>query len=424
MEDVRMRTITILLAILLTGMLQADQLSESGFLQYLKESFSRSDEDINEVLVDECALFLRTFPTSTNNPDILFILASIHEQENSYTQAMIYYLEILRLYPGGPKSGEARDAVRAILQQKAKRTFESVAQKINDFLNDSTFQSSLSDRFHRYLAFMVELNHPDLNPLLIERLIYYLHTFDQDVRYPDQILFWLGDLYRKQRDWLEAMMTYEKILYIKPESLLASEILYNLAQLQYNEMSRYQEARDNFVRLITDFPEKEISGDGQFYLAELYQYKLDNFSDALTNYRLLVEAYPENTHAVEALKRIAEIHYDADRYEQAIEIYDEIYQRYRTHPYAPESLIEIEAIYRRKFDDYQRAAETLQKYAESYPEREDAPERYYDAAEMYREDLKNKEKSIEILNAIIQKFPDSSYAEKAKEDIAEMDQEK
>ncbi len=414
----------ILLVMLLIGMGQADQLSESGFLNYLKESFTRNDEDINEVLVDECVLFLRTFPTSANNPEVLYILARIHEREDRYAQAVIYYAEILHLYPGSPRCGEARDAVQAILQQKAERTFESAAQKINDFLDGNTFENSLSDRFHNYLAFMYELNHPDLNPFLIERLIYYLHTFDQDVRHPDQVLFWLGDLYRRQRDWLEAMMSYEKILYIKPESMLASEILYNLAQLQYNEMDRYLEARDNFIRLITDFPEKEIAGDAQFYLAELYQRKLDNSNEALTNYRLLIEAYPENTHAVEALKRIAEIYYDADRYEQAIDTYNEIFQRYRTHPYASEALIEIETIYRRKFDDYQRAAETLQKYAESFPELEDAPERYYDAAEMYRDDLNNKEKSIEILNAIIQKFSASPYAEKAREDIAEIEQEK
>lgn len=410
----------LIIALLFTGLVQADQLSESGFLHYLKDSFARNDDDINERLIGECALFLSTFPQSADAPDVLFIRARIHDQEKQYMRAVINYLQLLRLYPEAEITGEAQAALRLILQEKDSRTFRDYVQRIDDYLAEKPPATSLSGRFYNFLAFLHELGHPGIDPYLIEQMIFYIHTFDQDVRNPDQILLWTAGLYQKERDWLEAMMAYDKLIYLKPESALVPEVIFSLGMLQYTEMRRYNEARDNFIRLITDYPEKEITGDAQFFLGELYQRRLDDTDEALTNYRLLIEAYPENKYAVEALRRIAEIHYDADRYEKAISVYEEIYDDYRTAPFAPEALKEIETIYRRKFNDYARAAETLQKYADTYPEREDAPEIYYDAAEMYLEELNNREKALELLRVIIEKYPQSRYAEKAKNDIAEL----
>ncbi len=411
----------LIMLVLLAGLLPADQLSESGFLNYLRESYARNDEDINELLISDCQRFMGTFPQSPNMPEVEYILARIYDQDGQYFRAFIHYQEILWLYPGAAINPEVEKAGKQIMTEKEARAFESFVQKIDDGLAGKPAAGSLSGRFYNYVKFLYELDHPDINPLLIDRIFFYLHTFDQDVTNPDQLLFWIAGLYRMQRDWLEAMMTYEKLICIKPESALVPEVIFELGYIQYSEMGRHNEARDNFIRLITDYPEKEIAGDAQFYLGELYQRKLDDPAEALTNYRLLIEAYPQNSHAVEALRRMAEIHYDADRYEKAIETYEEIYDDYRSDAYTPEALIEIEDIYRSKLRDYRRAAETLTKYSDTYPNREDAAEMYYDAAEMYREELNDKETAIRVLKAIIEKYPESRYAEKAKEDIAEME---
>jgi TolA-binding protein len=405
----------------MAGLLPADQLSESGFLHYLRESFARNDEDINELLIVDCQRFMRTFPQSQNMPDAEYILARIYDQDGQYFRAFVHYQEILWLYPSAAINPEVEKAGKRIIAEKETRAFESFVQKIDEGLAGRPAESSLSGRYFNYVKFLYELDHPDINPLLIDRIVFYLHTFDQDVINPDQLLFWMASLYRKQRDWLEAMMTYEKLIFIKPESALVPEVIFELGYIQYSEMGRHDEARNNFIRLITDYPEKEISGDAQFYLGELYQRKLDDPAEALTNYRLLIEAFPQNSHAVEALRRMAEIHYDADRYEMAIRIYEEIYDDYRSDPFAPEALIEIEDIYRSKLKDYRRAAETLLKYSDTYPNREDAAEMYYDAAEMYREELNDKETATRVLKAIVDKYPESRYAEKAKDDLAEME---
>ncbi len=176
----------IILNILFIGLLQADQLSESGVLHYLKENFARKDKEINERLPDECAQFLRTFSRSADTPEVLFILGRIFDQDEEYIPALIRYMELKRVYPGHPRSGEVDEFIRMILQNKAVRTFESHAQKINDYLAGTAFESSISGRFYKYLSFLYELDHPDINPILNDLLIFYLHTFDQDVQNPDQ----------------------------------------------------------------------------------------------------------------------------------------------------------------------------------------------------------------------------------------------
>jgi TolA-binding protein len=411
----------ILIITVLAGLLHADQLSESGFLLYLKDSFERHDKKINELLPNECRLYLRTFPGSANIPVVLNILARVYDQDGSYIKAFVYYLEIVRLYPQAEATGDALDAIRYILQKKATGDFEGYTSKITAYLSTNVSESTLSGRFRSYLEFLHTLNHEDINPLLIDQLIFYIHTFDQDVESLDELLYWTAGLYKMQRDRVEAMMAYEKILYLKPESPLIPQVLFDLAWLQYNDMDRYTEARDNFIHLITDYPDKEVTGDAQFYLAELYQKKLDKPGEAMTNYELLIQAYPTNKHAVEALKRMAVMHYDADEFEKAISVYEEIFDKYKTDPFAPEALSEIENIYRKKFNDYGRAAETLLKLADSYPDREETPEVYYDAADMYREELNDPQRAKQILNVIIEKYPDSRYAGKAKDDIQDME---
>ena len=77
----------------LTGLLYADQLSESGLLLYLKDSFDRHDDKINERLPEECRLYLGTFPRSANIPEVLNILGRVYDQDGSYIKAFVYYLD-------------------------------------------------------------------------------------------------------------------------------------------------------------------------------------------------------------------------------------------------------------------------------------------------------------------------------------------
>ena len=117
--------------------------------------------------------------------------------------------------------------------------------------------------------------------------------------------------------------------------------LFQTGFLQYEETGDYQMAKDTFVSLIAAHPETPVAGEAQFYLAELYEEKLDNPDEAVANYRVLVETYPDNKFAVEALKRVAEIMDDKERYEESIASYHQIFELYPKNTFAPEALLEI-----------------------------------------------------------------------------------
>ena len=218
-----------------------------------------------------------------------------------------------------------------------------------------------------------------------------MRGYTKEAKNVDQLYFWIGDIYSKLSDEHQAIFSYKRIQFLAPQSILIPQALFQIGYLQYEETGEYEKAKDTFVSLIAAHPETPIAGDAQFYLAELYEKKLDNPDEAVANYRVLVETYPDNKYAVEALKRVAEIMADKERYEESIASYHQIFELYPKSEYAPEAVLEMESIYRKKMENYEKAIEILKLYSSQYPQREDASERLYDAAEIYADDLNNKQ---------------------------------
>ena len=138
---------------------------------------------------------------------------------------------------------------------------------------------------------------------------------------------------------------------------------------------------------------------------------------------MLVETYPESKNAVEALKRVAEIRYKEDNYEEAIASYYQIYELYPDNSYVSNALDEIEKIYSKKLKLYEKSIEVLILYANHYPDSEIAPQKLYRAAELYKDELKNKQAAIDLYHKIINKYPDSRSAVRAKIAIESLSKE-
>jgi len=406
----------LILTIFTLGITNA-QINENSFFSYLQKSFTNKTSDENEFLVKQFEIFLNTFPSSSHGDECYYYLGQIKIEERDYFDALSCYVKIRYLYPKSSRLVDAKNAWTQIVNDHESRSFEGIAKEFLSNLNDIKPANDLMTAYFEYLLLMHESKVEDYNRILLSDINYYLLNFATKVQNTDQCLFWLGEIYEKQRDWDESLLSYKKLLELTPQSSLIPQTLFRIAYLQYSEKSEAKKAKESFVQLITSYSENDAAGDAQFYLAELFDKELDDKKEAIANYRLVVETYPKNKHSVEALKRVAEILEKDDKYEEAIASYYQIVELYPDDPFAPGALMEIKDLYLRKLKNYDKAIETLKFYAKQYSQKEDAAEMLFDAADIYEDDLKNKQAAIDTYNQVRNDFPGTKYAEKAKDRI-------
>ena len=399
------------------------QLDEPKYYTYLHESFSRQDNDIYDYLIDEFNLYLKTFPDSPNSDEALYMLGSLYMAERDYMEAFGTFIKIKFMYPQSARITDCATAINDIINNKESRTFEDHKIKIDQLMAESPENTTPSAAYYSCLEFLYQLHVENLNKFLIGEINNYVHSHTDKSGKKDLLFMWLGDLHEKERDWKKAIYTYNKITHLFPESILVPDVLFKRGYILYKEERSYDQAREAFIRVLTDYPQINSAGEAQFYLAEMYQEKLDNPQEAITNYQLLIESYPDNWHAVEALKRVAEIHDDAERYQEAINTYYQIYELYPDKEYTPDALLEIRTLYRSELKNYEKAIEILKLFATQYAQREDAAQRLFEAGEIYEDDLQRIQAAIDTYHEVKNKFPASKYARRAQDRIEDLSTE-
>lgn len=137
-----------------------------------------------------------------------------------------------------------------------------------------------------------------------------------------------------QKDNIEAAADLFREVTIQfPDSPLAAEALYELAEIHYLNRRDAEAAHTLLLEILTDYRTSAASTDAQRLLARLYETELDDPEKALSQYRALldVEESPERRRST--LLSMAECYYRMDRLDKALEIYREVIHL----PYDPET---------------------------------------------------------------------------------------
>lgn len=257
----------LILTILLFSSLYA-QIPEPGTFQYLKETFSKRNSDVMDYLMGEYNQYLLTFWDSPNADEVQFMLGQIYEDESMYAEAFLSYLKVKFIHPNSDRRNDAVSNLNQIIHNKDEGTFIEKRKDIDELVSQTLTFADRNTAYYDYIKFVFELNIEDLNEILLKDINTYTIIYAKDVKNADQLYFWTGSLYKKSSDWYQAVLAYEKIKYIAPESLLIPQALFQIALIQYQETGQYTEAKDSFVSLIAAHPDLSVAGDAQFYLAD------------------------------------------------------------------------------------------------------------------------------------------------------------
>jgi TolA-binding protein len=422
--EIKMKNLTLLLIIVFVfNTVVFAQVEESKYFEYLKTTYANKSGDETDFLITQFNEYLDSFPLSQHNDEIYYMLGEMYKNDRSYFKALVNYLKVIYLYSASAKAEEAKTNITQIVKDHEERSFEDIQSEFLAKIKEAKSSANASKSFFEYLMFIKSHKLDDLNEILISEIGYYLKYFGDKATNADQALFWQGELFQAEKDWTEASLSYKKLSSLFPNSMLIPQVIYNTALIEYQELSKPKAAKESFVQLISNYAESEFSGNSQFYLGELYEKEFRDNKEAISNYRLLVETYPANQFSVEALKRVAELLLDEEKYEEAIASYYQIVELYPQDEFSTEALVEIKDIYVRRLENHLKAIETLIFFANQYKSHEDAAEHLYDAAEIYYDDLNNKQAAIDTYHQVINDFSDSKYAEWAKDKIEDLSEE-
>lgn len=396
------------------------QIDEQAYYAFLHEIYARHDDDLYDYLVEESRRYLLLFPTSAAADEVYYILGETYSASRDYDEALCNYLKLKLFYPASARSADASSRISKLLTDDVSGKISEQKDAIINYINTTSFSGTSQENYYTYLNFLYDLKLDALSAIVIEDIEYYLQIFGKSSKYNDQILFWLADLYSRERQWKRSVQTCKLIIRLYPESPLIPNILYHQAGILYHEENDYSQARDTYILILTNHPESEPAGNAQFFLAEIYQKEYDNPEEAIDNYRLLIETYPQNQNTVEAFKRIAGLYMDQEKYQEAIETWYQLFEIYPGDPFTPEALIEIKDIYTDKLKNFTEAIKILKLFVTQYTDHPDAPEYLFEAGEIYEDELNEKQNAIDVFHEVRNKYPDSRYAEKALDHIEDL----
>jgi len=241
----------------------------------------------------------------------------------------------------------------------------------------------------------------------------------------------LGDCYRKIEDWNRAIEIYKNLVIDDP--ILTDYSLFHLAET-YRLKGENHESTATYKQITENFPQSLIISEVNYQIAQNYR-ELNDTTSAVIYYKDILEDSKDNQLKAEVLLELSEIYWQGKKYVDSLnclyEILDEGYRLKRKSE--PEELLiryfnktqedlkEIEIPYHImvkcadilfKYRQYNLADDLYREVIETFPEALDIAEVYYKRARALHYKKEYKE-AVNQCEEIIAKFPPGEIAIKA-----------
>lgn len=144
---------------------------------------------------------------------------------------------------------------------------------------------------------------------------------------------------------------------ITEDDIQAQEIYYELASA-YVQLSKYQEAKEAYVKVVELAPESKLAQRAKFNLA-WNEKSQGNFDEAIRQFEQIAETSSENNSAVFSKYQVAEVSRKKGDYEKAAQIYKEISAEQQDKELSKVATFKAGYTYLYDLKDYARAKEVL-----------------------------------------------------------------
>ena len=305
---------------------------------------------------------LELFPDSEYVPQTLYSIGWVYYEQNEYPKAQDVFAQLVQKFPdhqlaedAGFKAGECDyhlknyDAAIEYFEKyllkypKSNREGEVyfyLAEAYyykGDPLNAATYYAKTADvSFDQKLVLMAKVS-LGWSYLKLERYQLAQKYFDEAIVYAegkgiltDDVYLGQANLYTATEEYEKALEAYNNLIENFPNSKRISESLLGKANVQY-KLQKYSEAITAYKEVLAKTQENPLTQDiyekAYFGLAWSYL-KSDDIDQAVESFEAIQNKTPNETVKISALTQIGDAYQDAEKYEKAISVYDQILLEY------------------------------------------------------------------------------------------------
>ncbi len=181
---------------------------------------------------------------------------------------------------------------------------------------------------------------------------------------------------------------------------------------------KYSEAEIAYKAIIDKFPTKLQISQVHLHLGDLYFYNLKKNTDAIAQYTAILDHWPLSPDGAAAYQHLAEVYLQEDRYDRAVEMYEDLVKYFPNHPDVYSFKLHVGAAYL-KMKNYSQARFEMSRILEAT----DVPPAVmaatlYDMGETYFLEG-NESQAINYYKKLVEQFPKDTLAPMAKLQVAQ-----
>jgi len=207
----------------------------------------------------------------------------------------------------------------------------------------------------------------------------------------------------KEGKYKEARGEFKKFLARYPNSALAPEVHFRIAEATEN----FWEATREYRNLTLRYSESPFASQAQFRIGQYYYLKGD-YEQSLKDYQKLLEVYPQSSYAPASRYWVGSMLLTQKKYDTARKEFKKVLENYPQSNYLDWAQAGIGNSYLKE-GNYSLALTEYQKVIADYPKSDILNLVYFNLGECYEKEGKEKE-ALEVYQKLIVKCPDSFEA--------------
>jgi len=393
---------------------------EDAYWQLLKSRYDASSENYATALTEEFEVFRSLYPHSAKSDSLEFLAATVYEHRKDEAAAVVSLLKLVFVHPSSPLIPQARESLRRLAESKKRGitaiftddNLELLKRHVLKVLDEGQTFSGGVRGYLDWLQLVADARIDGLSRYVINECRHYLYRLDYDLE-PDRVCLIMGNMYRLEKKWRNALIAYRTAEVIKPYGDGVGEALLAAAEVYLRELKNYEMARRVYSEVIDKFPAELTAGRASVLISEVDEAE-QSYPQAVVQLEDTAKRFPFAEIRMECYERIGGLYLDRlNNPQKALEFYERLVSEYPGEIRAAEALIKIGRIHEEKTKNYSEAVAVYRRIAELFPDSPLAPRYLYRAGELAEKKIKDKALARSIYAQVAENYPRTDSGEKA-----------
>lgn len=315
--------------------------------------------------------------------------------------------------------------IQSSLKESAKEFAKNEQEAYNKLINIKASQSALPERLDTFLTLATKANLKGTYQPLIKEYEMFFKRF-RDYEEIDRMELMLGDLHRANKNPYGALMQYEKVWTVYPDTKYKAASLRMQGDVYASDLKDYEKAKAIYAQVLNDYPTSLERPTAYYHLA-LMEEGQKQYEDALNHLDFAAKLYQEQDDKdslYEVLLFKAEIQEkNLKDYEGTAKTLNKAAGLFINKEKKFEEVqFKLADLYRSKLKDIVLQRKAYEDFIKAYPNAKQAEKALFEAATLAK-NAKDYQVARGYFEKIIVNNPSSPYANKAQRQINSIDKQ-